>query len=68
MVVFRKKLDNLNLDGNSRVVEQVNNVPASVTSRLVIKDRVEARIPPKEKFVVALVTGQGALPNLQGRQ
>ena len=48
---MQKTLDNLNLDGNSRVLEQVNNVPAIVTSWLVVKDRMEARTIPKERVV-----------------
>ena len=48
---LQKTLDNLNVDGNSSVVEQVNNAPAIVTSWLVVKDRIEARTTPKERFV-----------------
>ena len=44
-------LHNLEFGGNSSVVEPVTDVPVVVTSWLVIKNRMEAKIKPQEKFI-----------------
>ena len=44
-------LHKLRLDGNSSVVQPVTDVPVVVTSWLVIKNRMEAKIKPQEKFI-----------------